>query len=377
MMESIIITDNVIEMTEIGKRLMCEKPSIYTDKMVSTIKETVRKFLTKEKDRPVTECEIEEAMYRSVYDYWVYGNSCDEEFYYNFREKSHEEKLKYMTFRLRELYCKHVNANGDRELFVDKYKTYQRFKDYYLREVIQINSDEDYESFASFVSKHPSFVVKPKDMAFGLGVYLVKPEDYSDIRALFDSIRRHGAQNKQEIVWAKSDSIVIEELIDQDPSTAVIHPESVNGIRVTTVRCGNIVHIYHPWFKIGANGQFVTSAVCGTMDACINPETGVVETKGYKEDGEAFECHPNTGIKIVGFQIPRWNELLSIAKEVACSLDGVNYVGWDFVLTPNGWCIMEANYDGDFMWQMCYGKGMRQEFEKLIGWKMDKDFWWQ
>ena len=285
--------------------------------------------------------------------------------------------MKYMTFRLRELYCKHVNANGNRELFVDKYQTYQYFKKYYLRDVIQINSDEDFDEFASFVNKHPSFVVKPKDMAFGLGVYLVKPEDYSDIKELFDSIRRHGAQNKEEIVWAKSDSIVIEELIDQDPSTAVIHPESVNGIRVTTVRCGDTVHIYHPWFKIGANGQFVTSAVCGTMDACINAETGIVETKGYNENGEAFEYHPNTGIKIVGFNIPKWDELLSTAKEVALSLDGVRYVGWDFVLTQKGWCIMEANYDGDFMWQMCYEKGMREEFEELIGWKMDKSFWWQ
>lgn len=376
-MASLIITNNPLEMVEIGKELMREKSIIYTGKMVSTLRDTVSKCLAKEMGRPVTDCEIDEAMYRSIYDYWVYGNSCDEEFYYNFRQKSHEEKMKYMTFRLRELYCKHVNANGNRELFVDKYQTYQYFKKYYLRDVIQINSDKDFDEFASFVNKHPSFVVKPKDMAFGLGVYLVKPEDYSDIKELFDSIRRHGAQNKEEIVWAKSDSIVIEELIDQDPSTAVIHPESVNGIRVTTVRCGDTVHIYHPWFKIGANGQFVTSAVCGTMDACINAETGIVETKGYKENGEAFEYHPNTGIKIVGFKIPKWDELLSTAKEVALSLDGVRYVGWDFVLTPKGWCIMEANYDGDFMWQMCYEKGMREEFEELIGWKMDKSFWWQ
>lgn len=127
-MASLIITNNPLEMVEIGKELMREKSIIYTGKIVSTIRDTVSKCLAKEMSRPVTDCEIDEAMYRSIYDYWVYGNSCDEEFYYNFRQKSHEEKMKYMTFRLRELYCKHVNANGNRELFVDKYQTYQYFK---------------------------------------------------------------------------------------------------------------------------------------------------------------------------------------------------------------------------------------------------------
>jgi len=214
-------------------------------------------------------------------------------------------------------------------------------------------------------------------MAFGIGVYLVKETDYSDYLEIFNSIRRSGAKNKEEIVWAKSDSIVLEEVIEQDERLACMHPQSVNGIRVTTVKCDGEVVIYHPWFKIGANGQFVTSAVFGTMDAGINPETGMVETYGFKENGENFEFHPNTGMRIMDFVIPNWCELVEIAKNVALSLENINYVGWDFVLTPNGWCIMEANYDGDFMWQLYYKRGMKEEFEKMINWKPAKQFWWE
>ena len=100
---------------------------------------------------------------------------------------------------MRERYCQHINRREDAELFVDKYKTYLQFKQYYLRDVIQINSDEDYDDFIKFISKHPSFVVKPKDMAFGVGVYLVKESDYTDYRTLFESIRMSGKKQKLKL----------------------------------------------------------------------------------------------------------------------------------------------------------------------------------
>ena len=108
---------------------------------------------------------------------------------------------------------------------------------------------------------------------------------------------------------------------------ARIHPYSVNGIRVPTIKIDNDVIIYHPWLKVGANRQFVTSAVFGTMDAGINADTGVVETNGFKENGENFEYHPDTGIRIKGFKIPKWEELVQVAKELARSLDTTNYIG--------------------------------------------------
>ena len=365
------ITDNLHEMIEIGKQIIADKPDVYTPLMLETLNASIKQYNA---DR---EFSNEDLLYKSVYDYWVYGNNCDEEFYYDFIHKSHIEKSEYMTFRLRERYCRHINRKEDAELFVDKYRSYLRFQKYYDRDVIQINDNNDYNTFLEFVKKHPTFVVKPKDMAFGVGVYLVKESDYSDYQSLFDSIRKKGQMIKNEVVWAKSDSIVLEEVIEQDEAFARFHPYSVNGVRVTTLKVNGKVIIYHPWLKVGANGQFVTSAVFGTLDAGINATTGIVETKGFKENGEIFEFHPDTGIRIPDFVIPKWNELVEMATEVAMSLDTISYVGWDFVLTPRGWCIMEANFDGDFMWQLVYQKGMKKEFETLIGWKYDKQFWWE
>ena len=159
---------------------------------------------------------------------------------------------------------------------------------------------------------------------------------------------------------------------------AAFHPESVNSVRATAVRGKDgKIHVYHPWLKVGTSGAFVVSAAFCGFDAEIDPATGIVFTDGYREDGAAFITHPDTGIKIKGFQVPRWQELLSLVDEIMNALPGYGYVGWDLVLTPDGWCVMEGNYSGEFMYQMINGRGYKKEFEELIGWKMDAEYWWE
>ncbi len=172
--------------------------------------------------------------------------------------------------------------------------------------------------------------------------------------------------------------MVIEELIIQDESLAALHRESVNCIRVTAVRGKNgKITIYHPWIKAGIGGSFVATAAQEGFVAEIDPGTGVVITDGYQETGDIYEVHPDTGIRIKGFQIPRWNELCDFVEEIMKKMPGYGYIGWDLVLTPNGWCVMEGNYSGEFMYQLINGHGYKRDFEELIGWKYDKDFWWE
>ncbi len=372
-MNSIKITAEKAEMISIGKELFEENSRVYNERMLSIIRKTIDANMPN-----ATDAEKEDKFYQSIYDYWVYGNNIAEEFYFHFDNMSHEEKCEYVTYRNQQLYIYHLNKKEDSVLLNDKFKTYNLFQPYYKREVIQICSEDDFEMFESFITRHPVFVAKPAALGLAIGVHKVDSNDYPDKKELFTDLLHEGVAMHEGHTWRGSNAVVLEEIIKQHEELAAIHPESVNGIRVTTVRMGDKVHIVHPWFKIGANGNFVTSAAQGTMDAGIDPETGIVDTWGYKENGDKMEYHPQTGIRIPGYKIPRWKELIEMATEVALKLDTINYVGWDFVLTPdNGWCIMEGNFAGEFMWQMTYEKGMKKEFEELIGWKPSVDFWWQ
>lgn len=365
------ITNDKNRMEEIGKQLFHEKEKIYTPKMVNYLRNAIMHAKGE-----LSETEYQSLFYRSIYDYWVYGINVDEEFYYDFLNKEHEEKSTYMTNRWRIEYIDHLNKKEDKYILENKYEAYKRFSKYFKRDVVEINGPEDYGLFQEFVKNHPSFVVKPGGLALGIGVYKVDKDDYTNIQDLFRKILEDNNKSVDDYAWSYSKGVVLEEIIQQEETMASLHPYSINGVRITTVKLGDEIHVVHPWLKIGANQGFVTSAAFGTMDAGIDPETGIVDSEGYLESRQSHRIHPNTNVEILGFQVPRWEEAVSLAKELAMQLDTLHYVGWDLALTPNGWCLMEGNIYGDFMWQLYYDKGMKAEFEELIRWKSDKKFWW-
>ena len=373
-MDRIAITNDTAEMVRIAKGIVEEKKKKYDAGLMDMIKADVRKRCP-----DLSEADAQELVYVTIYNYWVYGVSFDEYFYYDFAHKTHEEKLEYMTYRVRLIYGDKINKIEMKHLLMNKFETYEYFKEFFKRDVTICRSDEDYPAFLDFIEKHPEFVVKPIDMGGGRGVHKEKAIglDEKGKHELFDALVRESDANKKKYLRGNESAVILEELIDQDDDIAVFNRESVNGVRVNTLLKDGEVIIYEPWLKIGRGGNFLTSAVFGTMDAGIDPKTGVVDTHGYTETGEIWEKHPDNGIVIKGFAVPKWDELVEMAKECALKVPFFTYVAWDFALSKKGWCIMEGNYCGDFMWQLYRNRGTKKEFEELIGWKLDKEFWWQ
>ena len=380
------LTDDPAQIREIGKRLMEEftimnlKNSsfriFYTPFLLEKMRKEIAGYLP-----DASEEERENQLYSCIYHYLAFGFTVDEVFYLKLKDKTVAEKLEYMPRNLRHVYVLHLNeAAGDYriEQLEDKYLLYQRLAPYYKRDVIEVRSMDDYEVFAEFAKKHPVFVVKPADYSFGYGVHKASMEEYgNDDRLALESILNEG-KRIQEKSPSRVARMVLEELIEQDESLAVLHRESVNGIRATAVRGKDgKIHIYHPWIKAGIGGTFVASAALNGFDAEIDPVTGIVISDGHREKGEPFKVHPDSGITIKGFQIPKWDELVQFVDEIMNELPEYGTVAWDLVLTPKGWCIMEGNYSGDFMFQMTSGRGFKKEYEELIGWKYDRDFWWE
>ena len=378
------ITDDPKEIREIAERLVKDITinirggikTFYTPLMLSKMDEEIQHYAPE-----TTPEEREELRYKFIYDYWVYGCTVDEEFYLHLKDKNDAEKREYMVRQIRNIYVQHLNwdAGPKRvEKLEDKYRLYQILKPYYKRDVIEIRTLDDLELFTDFAKKHDVFVVKPADFSFGIGVHKFSMNGFDgDYKAAMESILSEG-EAIHEKHPSKVSRMVLEELIDQDESLAVLHRNSVNGIRATAVRGKDgKIHIFHPWIKAGVGGTFVASAALDGFDAEIDDKTGVVITDGYQESGNVYKVHPDSGITIKGFQIPKWDELVEFVDEIMAALSGYNYVGWDLVLTPTGWCVMEGNYSGEFTFQLINGRGYKKEFEELIGWKYDKEFWWE
>ena len=369
------ITENPAEMIRMAQDIIAEKKKYYTDEVLEDLRASVRKHTEN-----LTPAEVEEHLYRSVYYYWAYGCTTDEYYYLKLSEKSPEEIKTYILTREKVLYIDQLNREEDAHILQNKYETYQLFQKYFRRDVVFCEGPESYDAFAGFVRKHPVFVLKPLTLGKGIGVHKEELRDFSEtaVREKYESLIRENSATNEALVTRKGTSgFLVEELIDQADELNAIHPGSVNGIRVATLRIGGEIVVYKAWLRMGLGETFTDNGCTGGLMAGIDVRTGAVDTGGYSEKPAVYITHPDSGLTIKGFQIPRWGELLPLVKELAAQLPTINYVGWDMVLSKKGWVLMEGNFRGGFMWQLVEQRGMKADFEELTGLTLNKTFWWE
>lgn len=366
------ITDDLQEQIALGRELM----DSYDQEMLNYIKALYDKV--DESKLPMTKDEL---LCKATYDYWMYGFTPEQQLYFHLIDKTHEEKKEYMSFRTEYLYYARLNAKADMNVLEDKYEAYKLLKPYYKREMIKLSDLADYDKYLDFISRHQKFIVKPLGLSNTKGVTYIDLSKENDKKSLFYKFINVGNEyvNDYTVKWSKKDSCVLEELIEQDMEFGIFNPESVNVIRVPTIRVNGKVHVYGAYTKIGDTNEIVVGEARGGIMVGVDCETGILNTNGFYETGEEVESHPVSGIKFEGWQIPKWQEFLSFIKEIAISLKPtINYVGWDVCLTPKGWVLIEGNYYGQSLWQLVYKKGMAKEFGDLIGWHMDEGKpWWK
>lgn len=375
-MDKIKITDDRSEMISIGQDIFNSNPSVYNERMIKLLNDDMDKYI-----KSVSEKEKSDIFYLLVYNYWVYGVSVKQYFFYGFDKKNHDEKKEYLTMRNRFPYTYYLNNKDDWYQLENKYEAYLRLKDFYKRDVIKISNEFDYALFESFVQRHRTFIVKPAGLGCGIGVHKRVLQDNCNLREEFHSLLEIGLGTKERFghwTHVKIDTdVVLEEEIIEAPELSMIHPYSLNPLRITTIRIEDDVLFFYPRISIGNNKSFITNASSGSLVAGIDIETGVIETNGFSEFREEYAIHPMTQVVFKGFQIPQWEEMKEMLTAAAKSLPSIRYVGWDVALSTKGWCIIEGNFMGEFTSQVAYGRGCKPDLEKLIGWKPEKEFWWE
>ena len=286
-----------------------------------------------------------------LYNRFVYMIFPDEYFLYHFSEISDAEKKTFIGEFERRQICDAISDEETKQFFKNKYKAYQAFKEYYRREVIQVEDEKDYETFLAFWNSHDKMIVKPVNLYKGIGVHIVEKGD-QDPEKVFKEILEGG-------------TAVIEECIVQSESLAAFHPESVNTVRMAVWHEGDKVTPLFSVFRMGRGSAIVDNGGAGGCFSTVDIKTGELLTPAVSEDGGRFTTHPNSGKQIVGFTIPRWQELLDMVQKISRIIDQP-YISWDLALTDAGWVIVEGNSTGQFLWQMSSIKGCRAEIEPYL-----------
>lgn len=288
---------------------------------------------------------------------WVKYHWNFEEFYmYGYKKYSPEKIASFVPEYEKNVFCDYANNHVSDMVFHDKWETYQRFQPFFKRDAILINNAESLNTpqSISFLNKHTRFIVKPINAAMGQGIRILNRSDYKDINSTL-----------QQVINEVKSACILEELIVQSDTMAGLHPSSVNTLRMPTFRFDDSdTMIFRPFLRIGKGGSVVDNAGAGGIMGYIDVNTGEVYIAG-DESNNYYTHHPDTGMPIVGFKIPMWEEAKQFARQLADVLPDVRYVGWDIALTDTGWVLVEGNEKGQFVWQITTQEGFREEYNAI------------
>ena len=249
-----------------------------------------------------------------------------------------------------------MNDTVEARLFNDKMKTYERFKPYYHREIVSIESRRDFRSFRDFVRAHPVFVKKEVYESCGNSVERIDMASCGKTEEeLFAQLLRRG-------------KTVLEELVVQGAVTAAFNASSVNTVRLITFRTKHGIEIPYTFMKIGRAGSFIDNGGAGGILAGVDEKTGVVNTRGIDELHRKYDVHPDSGTPFVGHRLPQWERLLSMCREMTEKAPTIGYIGWDYAYTDKDeWVVIEGNGMSQFIGpQTIWQRGIKAEVEAYM-----------
>lgn len=286
---------------------------------------------------------------------YAYGFMPDEYIAYQLKEKTPAQRKTYLSDRDRLSLIYQVNDMVDMDVVRNKNLTYHAYPRQYGRAAVSITKDQDLAQFQAFVKDHPVFVQKNVRKNCGQGVKLV------DFSACAMSGEAYFKQLRAE------DEFLLEELIRQSKTMSKLNASSVNTVRCVTLMSEQGVVVDHCFLKVGRNHSFLDNGAAGGLLVGIDHRCGKLDTHGYSELLEVFEQHPDSKVTFLGYQLPQWDQLLCLAKELAASLPTVRFVGWDLAHTDAGWILVEGNGRSQVIGpQLLYGTGYKQHFSDVL-----------
>lgn len=280
----------------------------------------------------------------------LHGTYYEEYDVYDFAHKSESERRSYVTDAWRNKVCRRINDASQQAVIMDKYLTATYFRDYYRRDFIRIQANDDMSDFVDFALRNGQVVVKPTTDCAGRGVQLITASSLQEWVSEFSRL------------IATRRPYIVEQLIHQHDDMARWNPTSVNTIRVNTLLRHGKVRILTANIRIGRPGTFVDNVAQGGLCANIDPATGLICTTACSQGELRYDQHPDSHLPFIGTPITQWDALISTAEAMAHMLPKLTYCSWDYALTSQGWTLVEANKGELIADQRNLGYGLRRQF---------------
>lgn len=253
------------------------------------------------------------------YDYVMFG----------FYDMNHAQRDTYLT-RVRNKRVQDImNPHESCDEMDDKLLFNKIFADYIGREALN-GETATVEQLDTFLQGQDAIFAKINHGDCGRGVEKLYVKDFSDTKAMLDYI-----QEKK--------LYVLEHVLRQHPDMARLHPQSVNTMRILTDRVDGVTHIAYITVKMGCGEGVCDNSGQGGILCRVDPETGKIISPATDDYFYVYDKHPDTGVELMGYQLPMVPEAIELAKKAAEVFPKVGHTGWDIAITPDGPAIIEGN----------------------------------
>lgn len=264
---------------------------------------------------------------------------------WDFRILKARERRTYMTDPKSFHLSRKLNDNAQRSIFDDKLRFAEHFGEELGRAWLDV-SKTDVAQLEEFVRRFDRVITKNPGGVGGNGITMRDTAAISDVAALREELLSSG-------------QTLIEEVLVQHPEMARLYPGSVNSLRmVTYLDPYGVVHVLAGVLKIG-NGGVIDNFSNGGMYTMLD-ESGRALHAASDEEGHPFEVHPITGVTITGYQVPLYDEILTLVDRLARRVPALPYIGWDIAITPERPVVIEGNHNTGVFQSKPSVSGIRQ-----------------
>jgi hypothetical protein len=207
--------------------------------------------------------------------------------------------------------------------------------------------DPDMETVLSrTLDRHPRQIFRPTWAGAGAGVFFLCRDN--------EGLKLNGKQVTLPEVCSlisNLDRYLSTEFVEQAAYARNIYPGSTNTLRILSLfDVGNgdpfVAAIVHRFGSSRSapidNWHQGSGGVCAAVD--LNKTTlGQALSRSSKNQRVWHSCHPETREKIEGVAIPGLDDCIEGVLNAASHLPFCPLIGWDVVVTENGYSILEAN----------------------------------
>lgn len=251
--------------------------------------------------------------------------------YWKLNEEERDEFISCSQMQC--IYRKMVTPNV-RNIFFNKVLFLQAFSNYIHRKWLRVK-DSSFEEFEQMIESNESCIAKPIKGTRGDGIFKIEKNSLCDKKTLY--------------IRCVDDDILLEECIHAHHEIEAFHPKSLNTIRVVTISNNERSVVFGALLRMGAGDSFVDNTHSGGVFASIDIKTGIIDTDGIDSEGNHYVSHPDTNIKIKGFQIPYWEEVLKACDAATRVVPNTIFSGWDVCVLEDGTIeFIEGNHAPDF-----------------------------